>query len=170
MSPFYKPKICLVCKESFLPSGGRQIYCSKCLSQRQVKGVFQKRKCLRCDQDFPSEGKHNRLCPRCKAAIRDIEIWLSMSRTQKKMKFGRAEHCTAQQGSGRKSIRHSWAKLGVVQRSRRWQGRSWAKRGKVRRDNIKASIGRAVQSLAEQCREALAKRCNAERGNARKKL
>ncbi len=31
--------------------------------KRQV--IYTTRTCLKCNQDFPSEGKHNRICDRC---------------------------------------------------------------------------------------------------------
>lgn len=31
------------------------------------------RKCLRCDEPFPSLGSHNRICPQCKEDLRVLK-------------------------------------------------------------------------------------------------
>ena len=43
---------------------------SKRLKNRNRKAFYrQQRSCLRCDQEFPSAGPHNRLCEACRAAL-----------------------------------------------------------------------------------------------------
>lgn len=34
--------------------------------KRNKKGL-KRRRCLACSQSFPSEGPHNRICPKCKS-------------------------------------------------------------------------------------------------------
>ena len=84
--PVYKEKICVDCKQPFIPKGGRTTRCPDCVSKKKTEDkpstvlsvdntASKKPKmvaCRNCHKPYvPAEGDHNFYCPKCIEKLRN---------------------------------------------------------------------------------------------------
>ena len=83
---YRKTHICTICGHEYIAKASNQIYCyaEKCLAVRDERrkekvAIYQrkklqtgkyKRKCLKCDKEFGTDHKFNRLCDDCNRLIK----------------------------------------------------------------------------------------------------
>lgn len=98
----YAPKQCIVCKESYTPTGSVQKVCESCKPEyrrqrnvealrkmRQEQGILPKGSvlnCPDCGEDFVYKAGPQRLCPSCqrKKEVRKIHEWLASDKERLK--------------------------------------------------------------------------------------